>query len=190
MCPAVGTERLPGARSRASVRALPGPHRGPRVAGIPPASLTGYHPTVNRGRRARPFVVEHLGASLLAMRVDALRSMADLLDLSRQLRAAMDGIPGSIIGCADYRLLRGIDGEVADGLVELIRQANPKVRRSALLMPIDASTSRLQLDQVLRQGHAERRICADVAEAKAWLSSHLDAAERARLGEFLAPRGR
>ncbi len=127
-----------------------------------------------------------VAGQLIVLRVGALRSMADWHTFSRSFFAAADEAPGPLVLCADYRRLQVLSDDVAKALVSDFRHANPRVHRSAILLPHNAHTVRLQMERMLRDArNAGRRISADPADAKAWLSSELAAPERAALDQFL-----
>jgi hypothetical protein len=77
--------------------------------------------------------------------------------------------------------------ELAGACLQSFQEGNARLERSAILLPRNVPTFRLQVERILREAkHPYRRVCKDTAEAKAWLSSCLDSAEQIRLDEFLA----
>jgi hypothetical protein len=138
-------------------------------------------------RPGQPFVVQRLAGKLLGARVGALRTVGDWFSIMGAWRSVSEQIPGPIVACADYRRLQVMDEEVAAAVVEGFRQFNLRVQRSAVMLPANSPTIRLQAERVLREAPTPgRRICVDVAEVKAWLTASLDATEQARMNEFLA----
>jgi hypothetical protein len=135
------------------------------------------------------FVVDHLVGKLVGVRLGVLRSMSHVSALSQRFFTVVDGVPGSVVICADYRRLEVMNEDVASAWTRDLVRANAKVQRSALLLPLRADVLRLQIVRVVREArNPQRRICMDAAEAKAWLKSTLDPAEMAGLDGFLAVR--
>ena len=113
--------------------------------------------------------------------------MGSWLHFSNRFREVVGKAHGKLVICADYRLLHPMAPDIANAWLGGLREMNPKLERSALLLPAGAPAVRLQIERVLREAkHPGRRACSDAAEVKAWLSSCLDSAEQARLTQFLA----
>ena len=103
-----------------------------------------------------------------------------------QLHRATAGLTGRIVVCADYRALILLNPTVADALLVWLKQVSPRVERTAVLLPKNAPTLRLQVDRLVREARdPNHRICAEAAEVDAWLGPHLNEKERARLAQFL-----
>jgi hypothetical protein len=63
---------------------------------------------------------------------------------------------------------------------------NPRLVRSALLLPRHDPSLRLQIERLLREAHnPSRRICLDAADVRVWLQPCLDAATEAEVQAFL-----
>lgn len=147
-------------------------------------------PAKPQERRTQPYVAQRLTGKLIGVRLGELRTVTDWLDYSNRVRALAAERPGAIVICADYRQLQVMQKEVAAALLEGLREFNPILYRSALLLPSDAPTLLLQMERLLREArNLRRRVCSDAAEVKAWLASCLDSTEQARLVEFLAAPG-
>jgi len=133
------------------------------------------------------YFVERLAGRLIGMRVGEIKSFDDLDALTRRLLSLVELETTPVVACCDYRGLRVLDDKSATSAVRGMKMVNPKLERSAVLLPGASSTVRLQMQRLFRDaGNPARRICNDAAEAKAWLGSCLDASERAALDRFLA----
>jgi hypothetical protein len=140
-----------------------------------------------RPKGACGYVVERLVGRLIGMRVGEISSFDDLDTLTRRLLSLVELQTTHMVACCDYRGLRVLDDKSAASAVRGMKKVNPKLERSAVLLPSASSTLRLQMERLFRDaGNPARRICNDAAEAKAWLGSYLDAGERAALDRFLA----
>jgi hypothetical protein len=134
--------------------------------------------------------VQRLAGKLVGVRVGEIRSGADWFNCVNSLRAVAAERPGAIVICADFRQLQVMNAEIAAVVLESLRDFNPMLYRSAILLPANAPTLLLQMERLLREArNLRRRICSDGAEVKAWLASCLDSTEQARLVEFLATLG-
>jgi hypothetical protein len=134
-----------------------------------------------------PYVVERLLGKLVGLRGGQVRTVSEWSGLAVSVGKMAATIEAPIVLCADYRRLQLLSEEVAGAVLESFREFNSKLERSALLLPAKASTLRLQIERILREAkHPARRVCVDVAEAKAWLSSCLTENQQLRLEEFLA----
>ena len=130
---------------------------------------------------------------LVEVRVYGLRTVSDVADYERELRGVFARHPGLLIGCCDTRppnnAVEVHPPDVAEALVGLLSRGNPRLEKSAILLPRGQATFYLQMDRLVRMAkHPDRRTFHEPAELKAWLSGSLDARERARLDEFLSER--
>jgi hypothetical protein len=136
---------------------------------------------------ASDHVVERLVGRLIGMRVGEITSFDDLDTLTRRLLSLAELQTTQVVACCDYRGLRVLDDKSAGSALRGMKMVNPKLQRSAVLLPCASATLRLQMERIFRDaGNHARRICTDAAEVKAWLGSCLDAGERAALDRFLA----
>jgi hypothetical protein len=131
-------------------------------------------------------VAQRLTGKLIGVRVGELRTVADCHEYANRVRGLAAERPGAMVICADYRHLRLMSKEVEAAALDGLRDFNPLLHRSALLLPAGAPTL---LRLVCDARNPRRRICSDAAEVKAWLSSCLDSTEQACLAEFLASSG-
>ena len=74
---------------------------------------------------------------------------------------------------------------MADVFRDMMATTNPRVERSAMLLP-PPSTQSLQIDRIARETRfAGRRTFRETAPLERWLAEVLDASERLRVHEFL-----
>jgi hypothetical protein len=137
-----------------------------------------------------PHAVRRLVGKLLGVRADVLRSKNDVATLAARFSEHFERSRGSVVVCTDYRHLRVVsEDDLASAVIPCPWPSNPRVLRSALILP-RAATLRLRLSRALPAGQDARwRACADTAEAKAWLNSELEPAERLGLDGFLRSVG-
>lgn len=118
-----------------------------------------------------------LRSSLLAEEVHAFR--ADALARSR-------GTEARIVSCVDMRALRLLGPEVSEALVEVLRGTNPRIERTACLLPEGNATLLLQIERLHREArNPARRTFRDAGELQRWLAEVLTGIERKRLAAFL-----
>jgi hypothetical protein len=121
---------------------------------------------------------------LLGIRVGDVRSAADWTDFTRQVHLVVRESPTRVAVCSDLRALQVLTDEFHGLLVAGMREVNPRILRSAILVP--NTSLGLKLDRLLRDAGSEsRQVCRHSADVKAWLSSSLNAQERAALDDFL-----
>jgi hypothetical protein len=96
--------------------------------------------------------------------------------------------PGArVVSCVDMRSLRPLPPDVSDAFVDVLRGANPRIERTACLLPEASATLRLQIERLHREaGNPARRTFRDAGDLRAWLGEVLDLAERRRLADFLS----
>jgi hypothetical protein len=138
---------------------------------------------------SRRFAAVHKAGRLVeawALRFD---TVSDVAMFGMQSTQAISSVQGPVLICSDYSHLQALPSDVLPALVEVLRRANPRLQRAALVMPRQGTTLRHQMEGLLRQAsHPYRRLCSDTAEAKAWLSSALTRDEQVRLDHFLRER--
>jgi hypothetical protein len=113
----------------------------------------------------------------------------DVVMFGLQSSRAISAVDGPVLICSDYSNLQALPSDVFSAFVDVLRRANPRLDRAALVMPRRGSSLRPQMEALLQRApHPNRRLCADAAEAKAWLSSMLAREEELRLDQFLRER--
>lgn len=140
----------------------------------------------------RPSVTDHaytvrsIGERLIAIRTREVRSRATVIHMNTSLEAIIASAPGPVAICADHRLLRVLAGDAAEALLDGFRHVNPRLVRSALLLPRHDPSLRLQIERLLREANnPSRRICLDAADVRAWLQPCLDTGTQAEVQAFL-----
>src|SRR5947208_1756604 len=92
---------------------------------------------------------------LIEMWAVRIHSTADVRVLAAQVNYMFARAPGSAVICADYSHLEIMGGDVLSTWLEVIRAANDRLERSAIIRPRHAGPVTLQLQGVFRQaGHA------------------------------------
>ena len=125
---------------------------------------------------------------LIEVCLNDIRTVAEWNAFLRPFRRAVAATQGRLVICADYRELRVLTPAVAEAVLDSLKTVNQRHDRSALLLPKNAPTLRLQLDRLVREAKdTNRRTCILPEEAEAWLAPCLNEQERTRLTQFLAP---
>jgi len=103
------------------------------------------------------------------------------------LRSAIAAVPGQVVFCTDLRAARVLTEKVAERVIEVMRWDNPKVRRTALLLPEGHAVLALQFERIVRAaGNPARRTFQHAEQAAHWLGEVLNPAEQESLLELLA----
>jgi hypothetical protein len=123
---------------------------------------------------------------LIEVWLNDIRTVEEWSAFMKPFRRAIAAAPGRLVICADYRGLRVLTPAVAEAVLAGFTTQNPRLERSAILLPKRSHTLRLQVDRLVREAKdPNRRTCIYPAEAEAWLAPHLNDDERARLTLFL-----
>jgi hypothetical protein len=126
---------------------------------------------------------------VIEARVFQLKTVHDANQYSQALAAVVTRVPADMrpVLCADHRPVVIYSQPVTDRLTELFLQMNARIERIAILVAPTNATLSLQLSRIVREAHYDlRRVFHDGAEAVSHLSPALDAAERARVRDFVA----
>jgi hypothetical protein len=119
--------------------------------------------------------------------INEAQTASDWATFSSRFRETIEGGPEHLLICGDYRCLTVLTPAVSDTLLDTYNVANAKLERAALLVPHRTPLLRAQVEKLIRSAqNANRRLCSDEADVRAWLASRLDAEERTRLEQFLA----
>lgn len=144
--------------------------------------------TEHSSRRSLPFTVRRLGGKLLGNRVADVRSRDDWTEFSHRIHDVLRESTTRLVVCTDLRGLRALPPDLHDLLVDRMREMNPYILRSALLLPNPALEATLA--GLLRSaGSDDRQLFHTSADVKAWLSFHLGAEDRSHLDAFLVTAG-
>ncbi|UQA55724.1 hypothetical protein [Polyangium aurulentum] len=103
------------------------------------------------------------------------------------LRSVLATVPGQVVFCTDLRAGRVLTEQVAERVIGVMRWDNPKVRRTALLLPEGHAVLALQFERIVRAaGNPARRTFLHADQAARWLGEVLNPAEQESLLELLA----
>ncbi|MGH7437557.1 MAG: hypothetical protein ACRENE_17915 [Polyangiaceae bacterium] len=128
----------------------------------------------------------HVGR-LVGLRLSDPVDRADIQQLVDDLSAVSSRVAEPMILIADYRAASPFAQEVGDAWSRAMRRFNGSVERSAVLLDPANETFNLQFARVVRCAGMQHRCCfEDAALLRAWISSALSPAERARLDELLS----
>jgi hypothetical protein len=131
------------------------------------------------------FTVERNVGRLVEARVLALATRADVERYAQSFKPFAKDTAGLVL-CADHRAVRIYAPEVADDLISLFTKLNTVWRRAVLIAAPSNATLTIQLQRVVRSSNSSaRRLVVDTAAAETFVADMLDAAEKARLVEFL-----
>jgi hypothetical protein len=135
------------------------------------------------------FAAAHKAGRLVEAWAIQFNTINDVVLFGLQSSRAIAEVNGPVLICSDYSNLQTLPSEVLAEFIQVLRRANPRLDRAALVMPHKGTTLRHQMQALLeRATHPNRRLCADQAEARAWLSSLLTRDEEIRLDQFLRER--
>ena len=132
------------------------------------------------------FSIESKVGRLVEIRIEDLESVKEVELVGRRFLAVVAGVKRRrVVVCADYRQVRLLAARVADAFRDMMATTNPRVERSAMLLP-PASTQTLQIDRIARETRfAGRRTFREAAALERWLCEILENAEIRRVREFL-----
>jgi hypothetical protein len=127
---------------------------------------------------------------VVEVRVRRLGALSDVESLnSRFCEAVRQAGAGAMI-CGDFRGASPLSREVADAWSRAMREANPGIARSALLVDPANVTFNLQIERIVRcAGNPERRVFADVTDLRTWMECDLTEREREALRAFFSSGG-
>ena len=132
------------------------------------------------------FSIESNVGRLVEIRIEDLDSVKEVELVGRRFLAVVAGVKKRrVVVCADYRQVRLLAARVADAFRDMMATTNPRVERSAMLLP-PASTQTLQIDRIARETRfAGRRTFREASALERWLSEILENPEMRRVREFL-----
>jgi hypothetical protein len=131
--------------------------------------------------------IEHKVGRLLELRTTGATTRETLQTLKCRIVEMMRevGASDSFVMVSDLRSARAVPTELAGEVVTLMRLSHARLERAAVLLG-DNPAMQLQARRLADEAHFElRRLFTDRADVIAWLEPVLDAAERARLAQFL-----
>jgi hypothetical protein len=128
----------------------------------------------NEGRLIETRIVAPLEAS----EVDAIIQLVRINALA---------VPGKVVFVSDLTRLDGLAPDAVDAFTGMFMRDNPRLERSALLLPRNPGTLGLQLSRMIRNAKSPSRMAFDdKLPLQAWLEEVLGPAERSALRAFLA----
>ncbi len=123
---------------------------------------------------------------LVEVRVESLETVEEVAQVEVRFSEVVSAVPAQVIVCGDYRNVRLFGPAVADRFMAVMAGSNPRVERSAVLLPRPGGTASLQISRIVRETrYRSRRAFRELPPLEAWLGEVLDEAERARLREFV-----
>jgi hypothetical protein len=132
------------------------------------------------------FSIESHVGRVIEVRIQDLETVKEVDLVGRRFLAVVAGVRKSrVIVCADYRGVHLLAARVADAFRDMMATTNPRVERSAMLLP-PPSTQSLQIDRIARETrYVGRRTFREASALERWLAEVLDSPERRRVHEFL-----
>ena len=132
------------------------------------------------------FSIESKVGRLIEVRIEDLESVKEVELVGRRFLAVVAGVrKRRVVVCADYRQVHLLAARVADAFRDMMATTNPRVERSAMLLPTPG-TQGLQIDRIARETrYVGRRTFREPTALERWLGEVLDAAELRRVHEFL-----
>jgi hypothetical protein len=141
-----------------------------------------------------PFSAEFRVGRLFETRVDGSLTVEEARAMRTRVWALLGGHSGRVVVFSDWTSTGLFDADVERGMVEMFRQDNAKVERSAIYWGKNVSAFVKQMDQMVTASNAKlvasgrpavRRGLSDPNEVVRWLGEVLDDAERTRLREVV-----
>lgn len=129
--------------------------------------------------------VEHHAGRLVEVKLASPLSLSEVGQFVGELQGVIGRIPGGkYVGVVDLLDANVFPPEVAEGLIQLLSAASPRVERTAMLIG-ESATFALQVERVIRSANNEnRRAFRNPAEMEAWLGEILTTEERIRLRQW------
>ena len=134
------------------------------------------------------YTIERHAGRLVEVRQIAMVPMGleEILAMRDTLLAVVRAATESVVTCYDLRQAALFAPPVAEEVADMMRQINPKLDRSAIVVPTDRATFALQMERLVRAGGvASRRTFRSAKRAADWLAEVLSDEEKARLRVFL-----
>ena len=134
------------------------------------------------------FTIErHVGRLLEVRQISPLpMSLEEIVAFRDTLLGMVRAATEPVVTCYDLRQASLFAPPVAEEVAEMMRQINPKLDRSGIVVPTDRATFVLQMERLVRAGGvASRRTFRSPKRAADWLGEVLGDEEKARLRVFL-----
>ena len=131
--------------------------------------------------------VSHRSGPLVVIRVRSPVTMDELDAFAINTRKVVASIRGPVVFCSDLRGAQLMSDALVEKIMASMRRENPRVERSALLLPTKSAVLALQFERIIREvGNPRRRSFRDVSAAIDWLSEVLSPDEQKSLRAFVA----
>ncbi len=131
------------------------------------------------------FRVDSIG-KLVLIHVTTLTSVEEVASFQSEVMHFVDDAPGKAVVVVDLRTPRVFAPEVATALEDMLKRANPRIQRSAVILAKEHAVFSLQLERLIREArNPARRTFRSSAEAAEWLRECLNARESDSLEDFL-----
>jgi hypothetical protein len=132
------------------------------------------------------FTFENNVGRLIEMRMATPVTICEVEAFITTVRQVFAKRPGRFVCCSDFRRMNVLAPDVAESLLEVMKQSNTRIERNAFWVSEGATWS-LQAERMVREaGNPGRRTFRTRAELESWVSDLLDPPERARLAAFLS----
>jgi hypothetical protein len=134
------------------------------------------------------FRIDSVG-KLVLIHVTSLASTEEIGSFQAEVMHAVNERPVKAHVVVDLRTPRIFAPDVATALEEMLKRANPKIQRSAILLAKEHAVFSLQLERIIREArNPARRSFRSTEELSEWLHEHLNAREADQLDAFLRER--
>lgn len=131
------------------------------------------------------FRVDSIG-KLVLIHVTSLGSVEEVGSFQSEVMHFVNDVGGKAIVVVDLRTPRVFAPDVATALEEMLKRANPRIQRSAVVLAKEHAVFSLQLERLIREArNPARRTFRSGADAAEWLRECLNAREADQLEEFL-----
>lgn len=116
-----------------------------------------------------------------------LTSVADVESVHAEIVRAIGRSPApDCVLCVDCRSAAALPPGAVDSMSRGMREINPRIERSAVLVEASNSMFSLQAERAVRcAGNSERHVFSSVDELLEWLDDGLTEAERSEVRTFL-----
>lgn len=131
------------------------------------------------------FRVDSVG-KLVLIHVTTLSSVEEVGSFQSEVMHFVNDAPGRAIVVVDLRTPRVFAPEVAAALEDMLKRANPRIHRSAVILAKEHAVFSLQLERIIREArNPARRTFRSSEDAMQWLREGLSVREADQLEAFL-----
>jgi hypothetical protein len=134
------------------------------------------------------FRIDSIG-KLVLIHVTSIASLEEIGSFQSEVMHCVNETAVKAIVVVDLRTPRIFAPDVATALEEMLKRANPRIHRSAVLLAKEHAVFSLQLERIIREArNPARRTFRNSEELSQWLHDHLNAREADQLEAFLRER--